>query len=292
MTSQHEIRVGFLGTGLMGRPMGLRLLARGFPVTVWNRTESKAAALEAAGAALAPSPDDAVAASDVVVLMLTDAEAVEQTILTDPAQQQLPGRAVIQMGTISPGESRRICREIQRLGADYIEAPVLGSIPEAADGELVVMVGAEPELFEQWLPILSCFGPHPTLVGPVGQAAALKLALNQLIATITTAYAASLGLVRRSGIDVEAYADIVRQSALWAPTFDKKLARMVERVFTPANFPARHLLKDVRLFAEESAVQGLFTPHLAGVASILEKTIARGMGDADYSGLVDAVDPD
>lgn len=291
MTSHNDVRVGFLGTGLMGRPMVLRLLSEGFGVTVWNRTESKALALENAGAGLSPSPGEAFAASDVVVLMLTDAEAIEETVLTDPAQQHLPGRTVIQMGTISPEESRRIGREVQRAGADYLEAPVLGSIPEAADGELVVMVGAEPELFEHWLPILSCFGPNPRLAGPVGHAAALKLALNQLIATITTAYASSLGLVRRSGVDVDVYAEIVRQSALCAPTFDKKLVRMLDRDFTPANFPARHLLKDVRLFAEDSAVQGLFTPHLAGVASILEKTIARGLGDADYSGLADTVDP-
>jgi len=291
MTSHRETSVGLLGTGLMGRPMALRLLSEGFQVTAWNRTESKTVALEAAGAVLAPSAGDAVASSDVVILMLTDAEAVTETILTNPAQQHLPGRTVIQMGTISPGESCRICREVQRSGADYIEAPVLGSIPEAADGKLVVMVGAEPELYQRWLPVLSCFGSDPSLIGPVGRAAALKLALNQLIATITTAYAASLGLIRRSGVDVAAYADIVRHSALYAPTFDKKLARMLERDFAPANFPARHLLKDVRLFAEESAVQGLFTPHLAGVASILEKTIDKGLGDADYSGLADAVDP-
>ncbi len=292
MTSEDNLRIAFLGTGLMGRPMVLRLLSQGFPVTVWNRTKSKALALEAAGATLEPSPAQAITASDAVVLMLTDAQAIEETLLTDPAQQHLAGRTVIQMGTISPEESRRIGREIQRSGASYLEAPVLGSIPEAADGELVVMVGAEPEVFERCLGVLSRFGPEPRLVGPVGRAAALKLALNQLIATITTAYAASLGLVRRSGVDVGAYAEIVRHSALYAPTFDKKLGRMLDREYTPANFPARHLLKDIRLFSEESAVQGLFTPHLAGIASILEKTIERGLGDADYSGLADAVDPD
>jgi 3-hydroxyisobutyrate dehydrogenase-like beta-hydroxyacid dehydrogenase len=128
-------------------------------------------------------------------------------------------------------------------------------------------------------------------VGEVGRAAALKLALNQLIATITTAYATSLGLIRRAGVDLDVYTHIVRESALYAPTFDKKLDRMVNREFVPANFPARHLLKDVRLYQEEAAVQGLFAPHLAGIASILERTIDGGFGGADYSALAVAVDP-
>ena len=281
MTSQNDVRVGFLGTGLMGRPMVLRLLSEGFGVTVWNRTESKALALENAGAGLSPSPGEVFAASDVVVLMLTDAEAIKETVLTDPAQQHLPGCAVIQMGTISPEESRRIGREVQRAGADT-EARSSGSIPEAADGELVVMVGAEPELFEHWLPILKFCRSQPEACR-AGGSPALKPALNQLIATITTAYASSLGLVRRSGIDVDVDAEIVRQSALCAPTFDKKLVRMLDRDFT-LNFPARHLLKDVRLFAEDSAVQGLFTPHLARGPASLKKPL-RGVSEiADDSG--------
>jgi 3-hydroxyisobutyrate dehydrogenase len=287
----QPLQIAVLGTGLMGRPMALRLLDEGSAVTVWNRTRAKTDNLADAGAAIAESPAQAISGSDVVVLMLTDAAAIRDTLFTEAAQQQLPGRTVIQMGTIAPGESVDLDRELRRLRAQYLEAPVLGSIPEAADGRLIVIVGGDDDLFERWLPVLAVFGPKPRLVGPVGRAAALKLALNQLIATITTGYASSLGMVRRSGVDVATYADIVRHSALFAPTFDKKLPRMLERDFTPANFPVRHLLKDVRLFQDEAALEGLFTPHLVGVASILEKAIELGLGDGDYSGMAAAVDP-
>jgi 3-hydroxyisobutyrate dehydrogenase len=292
MHHQQTPRLAFLGLGLMGRPMALRLLSGGSELTVWNRDPAKTRSIVSAGAAQADTPEHAIRAAEGVILMLTDAAAIRETVLTDPAQRALVGRTILQMGTISPSESREVEREVTRCGGRYLEAPVLGSIPEAADGELIVMVGSTTDLFTRWLPVLERFGPNPQRVGDVGRASALKLALNQLIATITTAYATSLGMVRRAGVDPALYAGIVRDSALYAPTFDKKLDKMLGREFVPANFPARHLLKDVRLSQEEAAIQGLFTPHLAGVAGILERAVEAGFGRADYSALSAAIDPD
>ena len=283
--------VAFLGTGLMGRPMAGRLLAAGFPVTVWNRTLDKARPLAEQGAAVATSPSSAIEVAEAVVLMLADAPAIRATVLEGEAAGRLGGRTVIQMGTIAPVESVELAHAFASLGADYLEAPVLGSIGEAAAGRLVVMAGAPPGLFERWLPLLRALGPEPRLIGPPGSAAALKLALNQLIATITTAYAVGLGMVRRSGVDLADWTAIVRSSALYAPTFDKKLPRMIDRDFTPANFPARLLLKDLRLVAHEADRLGLFAPFLAGLIEIVERTVEAGYGDADYSALAIAVEP-
>ena len=283
--------IAFLGTGLMGRPMAGRLLAAGYPVTVWNRTPDKARSLADQGATVVPAASAAIREAQAVMLMLADAPAIRDTLLTGDAPGLLASRTVIQMGTIAPSESCELGAAVTARGGSYLEAPVLGSIAEASAGRLVVMVGAPPELFERWLPLLRELGPEPRLVGPVGQAAALKLALNQLIATITTAYATGLGMVRRSGVDLSLWADIVRSSALYAPTFDKKLHRMVDRDFEPANFPARLLLKDLRLVAGEAARVGLFAPFLAGLVEILEHTVEAGLGEADYSALAAAVEP-
>jgi len=284
-------RLAFLGTGLMGRPMAGRLLAAGYPVTVWNRTSDKTRPLAEQGATVAPTAAEAIRDAEAVVLMLADAPAIRDTLLSAEAAGLLGGLTVIQMGTIAPSESVEIAAVVAERGGFYLEAPVLGSIAEATDGRLVVMVGAAPALFERWLPLLLALGPYPRLVGPAGQAAALKLALNQLIATITTAYATGLGMVRRSGVDLSLWADIVRGSALYAPTFDKKHHRMVDRDFTPANFPARLLLKDLRLVAGEAARVGLFAPFIEGLVEILERTVAAGLGEADYSALSAAVEP-
>lgn len=290
--SQLELpTLAFLGAGLMGRPMAARLVAAGYTVSVWNRTGDKARPLADLGARIAADPAEAIRTSDAVILMLADARAIRETVLADDARRLISGRSVIQMGTIAPSESLELAGEIVRLGGDYLEAPVLGSIPEAEAGRLLVMAGAEPEQFDRWLAVLEVFGPEPRLVGPPGRAASLKLALNQLIATITSSYAVGLGMVRGSGIDVELWAEIVRSSALYAPTFDKKLSAMIERSFSPANFPARHLLKDIRLAADEAARLGLHAPHLAGLEDILVRTVESGLGDSDYSALAAAIEP-
>lgn len=283
-------RLAFLGTGLMGVPMARRLLAAGHEVVVWNRTRTKAATLAGDGATLADSPDEAIGASGAVVTMVSDASAVEDVLLRPAAAEALSGRTVLQMSTIGPDESRDLGERVRTVGAEWLEAPVLGSIPQATDGSLLIMAGGEPTVYETWEPVLEAMG-RPRLIGPVGHAATLKLAMNQLIAALTAAYASSLGLVRRAGVDVEAFADTVRASALHAPTFDKKLAGMLAHDFEPANFPARHLLKDVRLFEAEAERLGLDTRVVDALRRVLESTVEAGRADADYSALAAAIDP-
>lgn len=286
------MQVALIGTGLMGLPMGQRILEAGIALTVYNRTPEKAEPLQAAGAALATSVSEALESAEAVVLMLTNTEAVQATILSAEACSHLAGRTVIQMGTIAPQESQQLQQAIRNQGGEYLEAPVLGSIPEAKAGTLIVMVGGTPDQFQQWLPLLRCFGPEPRWIGPVGQAAALKLAMNQLIAALTAAFGLSLGLIQRQGVDVEAFMATLRSSALYAPTFDKKLSRMLERNYANPNFPTKHLLKDVNLFLATAQATGLDASALTGVQQLLDKAIAQGLGETDYSALYNAVHPE
>ena len=153
------------------------------------------------------------------------------------------------------------------------------------------MVGSTPEQFEQWSPILRQLG-MPRYVGEVGSAAALKLALNQLIAALTTAFSLSLGFVQRQNVPIDTFMQVLRQSALYAPTFDKKLQRMIDRDFANPNFPTRHLLKDANLFLQEARNLGLQVDSLAGIQHIIEIACTEGLADADYSALFAAVNPE
>lgn len=285
------MNVGFLGTGLMGKPLAQRLLSAKIPVIAYNRTVSKLEELKAAGAQVVEDPESAITNSDCIILMLTNASAIEKLLLSDSAKTQLKGRTIIQMGTISPQESQEIEKQVIAAGGEYLEAPVLGSIPEAEAGKLIVMVGATPEQFAKWSNLLQNFGSEPRLMGSVGTAAAVKLALNQLIASLTTAFALSLSLVQKQGVEVETFMELLRQSALYAPTFDKKLKRMLERDFTNPNFPTKHLLKDTNLFLNEAQSNNLNTYSLEGVRQILEIAQEMGLADADYSALFNAVNP-
>jgi 3-hydroxyisobutyrate dehydrogenase-like beta-hydroxyacid dehydrogenase len=285
------MKIALLGAGLMGQPMAERLLASGHEVVVYNRTREKAEQLKPKGAAIAEEPDQAIRSAACVILMLADAQAIRQVLMSGTTWKALAGRTVIQMGTIAPSESQALQRDVMAAGGEYLEAPVLGSIPEAQAGNLVVMVGGGSDQFERWVPLLQCLGQTPRLIGPVGQAAAVKLALNQLIASLTSAFALSLGLVLRAQVPVDMFMTVLRQSALYAPTFDKKLSRLLDRDYANPNFPTRHLLKDVDLFLSEAGHVGLETGVLEGLRRLLEQTVAENWGNADYSALFNVVNP-
>lgn len=283
--------VSLLGTGLLGAPSARRLLETGLAVTVWNRTREKAQALAPFGARVADTPAEALAASPVALLFLADAAAVGASVLNAEARGVLPSRTVVQMGTIGPGESRRLRRKVETAGGTYVEAPVLGSIPEALAGTLQVMVGGTDAQLRDLLPLLSRLGSAPFLVGPVGTASAMKLGLNQLIGSLTTAFATSLAYVRAEGVDVEPFLRVLRGSALHAPTFDKKLPRMLSGDYSSPNFPVKHLLKDMQLFVAAATAAGVAADVPGSVARVVERAIEMGLADGDYSALYRAVEP-
>ena len=283
------MNVALMGTGLMGVPMALRLAAVGHRVTVYNRSRSKTETLAREGVSVAETPAAAIQVAECVLLTLSDEAAIRALLLEGAAWQVLEGRTVIQMGTIAPGQSQRLLRDMNAAGGDFFEAPVLGSVPEATAGRLIVMVGASPEQFERYRPLLQAFGPEPVLIGPVGQAAAVKLALNQLIATLTAAFSLSLGFVQRQGVAAETLMGILRESALYAPTFDKKLSRMLSHDYAGPNFPTKHLAKDVDLFLDESANLGLDTGLLEGVREAIQATLDKGLAEMDYSALFEGI---
>jgi len=274
----------------MGQPMVRRLLQAGHRVSVYNRTASKAEALKEFGALVMSTPQAAVENGECVILMLSDAAAIEQVLFAVPPER-LRGRTVIQMGTIAVRESRDFCDRLQGLGADYLECPVLGSRKEARSGRLILMVGARPEQYREWRSFLKCFGPDPQYIGGVGQAAALKLALNQLIAALMSAFSVSLGMIQHAGVSIDFFMSILRQSALYAPTFNKKLTRLLKRDFTDPNFPVRHLLKDVDLIIAECRQTGISIGHLQGIRGILAEAVTAGLGDQDYSAMSEMILP-
>lgn len=285
------MEVAFIGTGLMGRPICERILHAGHNLLVFNRTREKAEPLRSCGAEVAGSPEEAIGSGECVILMVTDAAAIHEVLFQRTTTAALERRTVIQMGTIAPAESKRLGQEVLGRGGDYLEAPVLGSIPEAEKGNLLVMVGGSQEQFERWFALLRCLGPDPVLIGEVGKAAALKLAMNQLIGGLTASFALSLGFVQRQGIDVDLFMKILRQSALYAPTFDKKIDRMLSRDYANPNFPSKHLLKDVDLFSDEARPLGLQLSVTEGVRRLFARTVEQGFAESDYSSIHEVINP-
>ncbi|PMB41085.1 hydroxyacid dehydrogenase [Fischerella thermalis CCMEE 5205] len=283
------MKVAFLGTGLMGLPMAQKLLEARVQLIAYNRTPEKLEPLKEIGAEIAEKPYQAINAAECVILMLTNAAAIYSVLLSDRSSQAVAGKSVIQMGTITPTESREIRDAVVAAGGEYLEAPVLGSIPEAQAGNLIVMVGAHQEQYQRHLELLKHFGPEPILVGSVGTAAALKLALNQLIASLTASFALSLSFVQRYGIDEDLFMYILRQSTLYAPTFDKKLPRMLDSNYANPNFPTKHLMKDTDFFIEEAKAASLNVSSIEGVRKILEMAMKMSFAHEDYSSIFSVI---
>jgi 3-hydroxyisobutyrate dehydrogenase len=280
--------IALLGIGRMGEHMAHRLLDAGHTVIAWNRTRSKAERVGERGAQVVDRPEEAIRQAQVAILMLADAPAIEDVLLQENVLEHVRGRTVIQMGTIAPEESVAIGERVVEAGGGYLEAPVLGSVPHVQEGRLKVLVGGEADAHKRWEALLELFG-SVFYIGHVGSAAAMKLARNQLIASLISAYALSLAVLEAGGLSVKRFMDVLRQDALFAPILDKKLPAMMGEDYRQASFAIKHLLKDVDLFLALARRHTLDTSPVEGVRSILEKAIDQGWGEADYAAIYGAV---
>ena len=206
-------RITFLGLGAMGQRMVRRLLAAGHDVTVWNRTAATAAPLVEAGARWAPTPRAAAEGAEVVWSMVFDDDASRDVWLhaADGAALSLtPGMTAIESSTLSPTWVRALGVEVESLGANFLDAPVAGSRPQADAGQLVFIVGGEAAALEQVRPLLGALGSAVHAIGPVGSGALLKLSINALFAVQVAALAEQLNLLHRAGLDPKRALDALR----------------------------------------------------------------------------------
>ena len=274
--------VAVLGTGLLGTAIAKRLLDVGLDVHVWNRNPARLASLQEQGATAIQELQGAAQGRNTVITVLRDGGVTARMI---EALGPLHGTTVMPMGTMGIEESRQLALHVVPNNGHYLEAPVLGSKPQALNGSLLVMAGGEEQVFEEQHPLLAHLSQDPLLVGPVGSGAATKLALNQLIASLTHSFSISLQLIQRAGVPVETFMAILRSSALYAPTFDKKLQRMLDHNYADPNFSTALLRKDLGLFLEEATTAGLQNQGLTGLLTLLEQAKGTDLDEQDYCAL-------
>ena len=279
--------ITLLGTGLLGAAIGQRLIDKGFTLTVWNRNPARCAALVQAGAKQLNHPKEGLEAASAVITVLRDGPVTAEVI---GSLGSLTGRCIVPMGTMGISESVALAEQVRLQGGSFLEAPVLGSRPEALKGSLLVMAGGAQDVFEAQLPLLRQLASEPRLMGAVGTGAAAKLALNQLIASLTHGYSLALRLVQSSGLDVDCFMEVLRPSALYAPTVDKKLERMMSHQYDDPNFSTSLLRKDLQLFLREARLAGVNATALEGLASLLERADGTDLDAGDYSALHELTD--
>ena len=276
------VKVVLLGTGLLGSAIGHRLLTVGCSLRVWNRDPARCEPLVSAGAQLLDDPAQAIEGACTVITVLRDGPITSEVVASLGGLKQC---CVMPMGTMGISESVALETQVQDQGGVYLEAPVLGSRPEALAGRLLVMAAGDQAVFDQQCALLKHLAEEPKRMGPVGTGAASKLALNQLIASLTHGYSLALRLVQASGLDVDSFMNVLRPSALYAPTVDKKLKRMLTHDYSDPNFSTSLLRKDLNLFLREANLAGVNADALEGLSALLMRAEGTDLDAGDYSAL-------
>ena len=277
-------KIAFLGLGQMGTPMATRLLQAGHEVTVWNRTPDRARALAEAGAIVARSPAEAADGAVFAITMLATPEALTDVVLGEHGLMKGLSRSqvYIDMSTVGPHTIRSIAA---RFPSDVavVDAPVRGSISQAAEGRLEIFVGASDKDFERVQPILASLG-SVAHVGGLGAGAAMKLIANLALGVSIAAVGEALALGEALGLGRAALLNMLEGSQL-GPVVRGKRAN-IESGHYPPNFKLRHAAKDLRLVIEAAASVDRDLKVSAVAKAWLDAGVERGAGDLDYSAVV------
>jgi 3-hydroxyisobutyrate dehydrogenase-like beta-hydroxyacid dehydrogenase len=270
-------KLGFVGLGVMGSEMVLRLLSKGHTVTGYNRTSSKAERLVQKGMKWGDSPRAVAAAADVVFSMVTNSAALE-AIVEGPEgilAGLTPGKFYVDISTVSPEYSRVVAAKVRAKGCDMVDAPVSGSVITLQEGKLSVMVGGSRETFEKLKPILLEIGPKVTLVGDNGLALVMKIATNLSLAVQMLAFSEGVLLAEKSGISREIAVEVLVNSAIASPMI-KYRGPFVLKLPDEAWFNVNMMQKDMLLALELGRKLDVPMPSTAVTNEFL--TAARGMG--------------
>jgi 3-hydroxyisobutyrate dehydrogenase-like beta-hydroxyacid dehydrogenase len=282
-------RLGFIGLGAMGSRMARRLLAAGFDLTVYDRIPERAETLQRAGAKLAPSVPRLAAAVDVVLSSLSDDMALDEVMFGPEGAlaQARAGTVFIDMSTVSPGASQRLHEEARARTLHVLDAPVSGSTPQAAEGQLVILVGGDESVYLKCLPIFIVLGKQSFYMGAAGMGTATKLCLNTLLGVGLQALAEAIALGVRSGLDSGRLLQILGETTVLSPSQKSKLEHAKTGDY-PATFPLRLMYKDFGLISQRALELSVAMPSTAAAAQVCAVEHARhgNQADEDFSAVI------
>ncbi|MEU9347890.1 NAD(P)-dependent oxidoreductase [Streptomyces sp. NPDC048278] len=284
-------RYGFVGLGVMGQPMALNLARAGLPLVVWNRTPARAEALRAAGAEVASSAEEVFARARVVIVMLLD-ETVTDAVLGrgGPAFEKLVAdRVLVSMGSTAPEYARRLAADVHAAGGRFVEAPVSGSRRPAEAGELVAMLGGDPDTVAEVRPLLAPMCRETVHCGPAGSGVLMKLAVNLYLTTTIAALAEAVHFAQRQGLDLETFRAVVDNGQLGSGVTRVKVPMLAGHDFTVQAATA-DAYASTRLVADAARAAGIATPMLDLGSDLYGESVGLGNGRLDMSSVLTAIE--
>ncbi|MEM0053076.1 MAG: 2-hydroxy-3-oxopropionate reductase [Nitrososphaeria archaeon] len=286
-----EFKIGFIGLGIMGKPMAKNLIKAGFKLTVWNRTASKMKELIDMGAEGANSPKEVAEKSNVIITMLTDSPDVEEVILgpSGVIEGVKKGSIVIDMSTISPKVAKKIAKKLAEVGVEMLDAPVTGGEIGAINATLSIMVGGNYETFEKCLPIFQALGKRVTYMGPHGNGQITKLC-NQIMCVMNLqGVCEGLILAAKAGLDLNKLLDVLTGGAANSWMLSNLGPKMIKGDMEPG-FKIATQQKDLRLVLETAAELNVPLPGTAIVQQMFRVAEAEGLSEKGTQALIKAME--
>jgi len=279
--------IGFIGLGIMGRPMARNLLKAGYSLVVHSRSRGPVDEIVKAGATAAASPKDVAAQCDVLITMLPNSPDVEQVALGPGGIIEGARRGLIfaDMSTISPIVSKKIGKALEAKGVAMLDAPVSGGEKGAIDGALSIMVGGDTATFERVLPIFQAMGKTITLLGPLGFGGFTKLANQIIVAVNLTALAEALTLGKKAGLDRDLLLTALAGGLAGSKCLEQKRANYMANTYSPG-FKVDLHFKDLGLIMESARELGVPLPTTAVVQELFNALRVKGRGGLDHSGVI------
>ena len=281
------MKIGIVGTGMLGEAVGLHLLDVGYEITVFNRSKEKTEKLENKGAVVVDSPKNVAEKSELVIVVVKDADAVKDVVFGDCGilAGRHEGMCIADMSTINPNSTREISKQVTENGIDYMEIPVMGGPNVAINGKLVIMASGKKEVFEKFKTIFESIADQSIYLGDTGTAHSIKLAMNLQIAMLALSLSEGITLTKKAGFDPEIFLKVLNSTYFKTGMSEGKAYKMINDSVKPT-FTLANLKKDLDTINDAAESFDAELPMAKIARKIYADATDAGFGDIDYTGII------
>jgi len=281
------VKIGIIGTGMLGEAVGLHLLNSGYSVSVYNRTKSKTKNLEEKGADVAELPSDVAESSDLIITCVKDADAVKQVLFGQGGvvSGKHDDMTVADMSTINPNAAKEISKKLHDEGIKSIEIPVMGGPNVAIDGKLVLMASGDKESFERFSQVFNTIANKTFFLGESGSAHSIKLAMNLQISLLALSLSEGIMLTKKAGFDPEKFLEILNSTYFSTGMSQNKAFKMIKDEYQPT-FTLKNMKKDLDTIIASAKDFDAKLPIAERANEIYKQALDAGFGEIDYTGIL------
>ena len=281
------MKIGIVGTGMLGEAVGLHLLDVGYEIIVFNRSNEKTKNLKKNGATVVKSPKEVAKNTDLVIIVVKDADAVNDVIFGDYGilAGNHEGMCIADMSTVNPNSTKKISEKVIAAGTDYLEIPVMGGPNVAIDGKLVLMASGEKEIFEKFKQVFDSIAEQSFYLGNTGTAHSIKLAMNLQISMLALSLSEGITLTKKAGFDPEIFLKILNSTYFKTGMSEGKAYKMIKESYEPT-FTLANLKKDLDTINDAAESCNAELPMAKLARKIYSDAKEAGFGDIDYTGII------